>query len=47
MLDEFHDLVTENTLFRGRCANVATIPARPGDRVQPGRTEPAGLGRSL
>ena len=28
MLDEHTDLVTENTLFRGRCAKVATIPAK-------------------
>ncbi len=27
MLREFHDLVSVNTLFRGRCANVAAIPA--------------------
>jgi NADH-quinone oxidoreductase subunit D len=27
MLEEFNDLVTANTLFQGRCANVATISA--------------------
>ena len=47
LIDEFNALISYNKIYVERLANVAVITRRGGDRLQPGRPEPARLGRQV
>ena len=47
IIDEFNDLISCNKIYIERLANVAVVPREDGDRLQPGRAEPARLGRQV